>query len=252
MDWYLLAWKRAGDFYGRSRRKEYWMFTLFHFLASFGLLLFALALREFVSGTIPIAFYSVYSLLALIPSTTCAVRRLHDTDKSGWWLLIAAVPFIGLVLIVFLALEGDSGANKYGPDPKLSVQLSAPDSPAAAPAVPEPLVAAQSECGTSASNSSAAATTEVTTPASGASATFTATNEDLFIASKQDAYSATNEDYDAWNYHLAHRNPLSRRPGSSIKSEHDAFMAARFKARAAAVAQSHSAPVPAFAEGNPA
>jgi uncharacterized membrane protein YhaH (DUF805 family) len=250
MDWYLLAWKRAGDFYGRSRRKEYWMFTLFHFLVSFGLLLFALALREFVSGTIPIAFYSVYSLLALIPSTTCAVRRLHDTGKSGWWLLISAVPFVGLILIVFLVLEGDSGANPYGPDPKLSVQLSAPDSSTGAPAVSEFLVAAPSELSTPVFASSSAASSDVTTPAPDSSDPFIATNEDIFIASKHDAYSATNEDYDAWNYHLAHRSPLARRPGSSIKGEHDAFMAARIKARAAAAAQSHQAP--AFAESNPA
>jgi uncharacterized membrane protein YhaH (DUF805 family) len=251
MDWYLLAWKRAGDVYGRSRRKEYWMFSLFHFLVSFGLLLFALALREFVSGTMPVAFYSVYSLLALIPSTTCAVRRLHDTGKSGWWLLISAVPFIGLILIVFLVLEGDSGANQYGPDPKLSVQPSAPDFPTGAPAVSEFPVAAPSELSTPAFSSSAAAT-EVSAPASDASGPFTATNEDMFIASKHDTFSATNEDYDAWNYHLAHRNPLARRPGSSIKGEHDAFMAARIKARAAAAAQSNPAPTTACAESNPA
>jgi uncharacterized membrane protein YhaH (DUF805 family) len=220
MDWYLLAWKRAGDFYGRSRRKEYWMFTLFHFLVSVGLLLFAFALREFVNGTIPLTLYSVYSLLALIPSTTCAVRRLHDTGKSGWWLLISAVPFVGLILIVFLALDGDSGANEYGPDPKLSVRPSAPGSPTATPAIPVSF-AVSSEADTSASASSSAAS----------AATI---HEDVFIAATGDAFSATNEDYDAWNYHLAHRNPLSRRPGTSIKDEHDAFMAARIKARAAA------------------
>jgi hypothetical protein len=155
-----------------------------------------------------------------------------------------------LILIVFLVLEGDSGANPYGPDPKLSVQLSAPDSSTGAPAVSEFLVAAPSELSTPVFASSSAASSDVTTPAPDSSDPFVATNEDIFIASKHDAYSATNEDYDAWNYHLAHRSPLARRPGSSIKGEHDAFMAARIKARAAAAAQSHQAP--AFAESNPA
>jgi len=154
---------------------------------------------------------------------------------------------------VFLVLEGDSGSNQYGPDPKLSVQLSAPDSPTGAPAVSESLVAAPSESSSAAIvSSSAAAASEVSSVASDSSAPFTATNEDVFIASKHDALSATNEDYDAWNHHLAHRNPLSRKPGSSIKGEHDAFMAARIRARAAAAAQSHPAQTVAFAESNPA
>jgi uncharacterized membrane protein YhaH (DUF805 family) len=118
MKWYVLAWKRAGDFYGRSRRKEYWMFSLFHVLVSMLLAVTAVAIRAVGGGAIPIGIYTVYALLAIIPSTSCTVRRLHDTDKSGWWLLISMIPFVGLILIVFLIIDGDKGSNQYGPDPK--------------------------------------------------------------------------------------------------------------------------------------
>jgi uncharacterized membrane protein YhaH (DUF805 family) len=201
MDWYLLAWKRAGEFYGRSRRKEYWMFTLFHFLVSLGLLLFALAIREMVNGTTALAIYSVYSLLAVIPSTSCSVRRLHDTDKSGWWLLVSAIPLVGLIVLVFLVLDGDPGTNGYGSDPKQPAKVSAADPLNSAPG--EPVVFATNA-------------TELSTAAS---------------ATPAPSFVATVEDYDAWNYHLAHRNPLARRPGTTIKDEYEQFMARRAKSR---------------------
>ena len=63
---------------------------------------------------------AVYALAVLIPGLAVAVRRLHDTGKSGWWLLIGLVPLIGaIVLIVFMATEGEPGNNAYGPNPKL-------------------------------------------------------------------------------------------------------------------------------------
>lgn len=62
---------------------------------------------------------TIYSLAILIPSIAVGVRRLHDTDRSGWWLLIAFVPCIGgIVLLVFAIQEGTNGANEYGEDPK--------------------------------------------------------------------------------------------------------------------------------------
>ena len=61
----------------------------------------------------------IFSLATLIPGIAVGIRRLHDTDRSGWWLLIAFVPFIGaLVLLVFFLLDGTSGPNRFGPDPK--------------------------------------------------------------------------------------------------------------------------------------
>ncbi len=67
------------------------------------------------SGTIVM----IYSLAVLIPSLTVSVRRLHDTDRSGWWLLATFFPFLGaLVLLLFMVQEGDSKPNQYGPNPK--------------------------------------------------------------------------------------------------------------------------------------
>jgi uncharacterized membrane protein YhaH (DUF805 family) len=61
----------------------------------------------------------IYSLAVLVPGLAVGVRRLHDTDKSGWWLLIALIPLVGIiVLIVFFATDGQPGPNKYGPSEK--------------------------------------------------------------------------------------------------------------------------------------
>ncbi len=71
---------------------------------------------------------TVYSLAVLLPSIAVAIRRLHDTSRSGWWLLIALVPFIGaIVLIIFYALDSTPGANRYGPNPKGEIKQPAPD-----------------------------------------------------------------------------------------------------------------------------
>ena len=60
----------------------------------------------------------LYGLATFLPSLAVAVRRLHDTDKSGWYLLLSLVPFVSLVLFVFYLLEGNNGKNQYGNDPK--------------------------------------------------------------------------------------------------------------------------------------
>lgn len=61
----------------------------------------------------------VASLVLLLPSLAVGVRRLHDTDRTGWWLLIGVVPIIGaIVLIVFFVLDSTPGANRFGPNPK--------------------------------------------------------------------------------------------------------------------------------------
>jgi uncharacterized membrane protein YhaH (DUF805 family) len=63
--------------------------------------------------------YVLYALAVLIPGLAVGVRRLHDIDKSGWWMLIAFIPLIGgIVLLVFAVMEGTSGSNRFGPDPK--------------------------------------------------------------------------------------------------------------------------------------
>ena len=94
-------------FSGRAKRPEYWWFFLFCFVVS----LLLQAVHEGVSG--------LFSLLTLLPSLAVGARRLHDTARSGWWLLLWLVPVIGwIVMIVFLAQEGESGDNAYGSVPE--------------------------------------------------------------------------------------------------------------------------------------
>jgi uncharacterized membrane protein YhaH (DUF805 family) len=117
MNWYLQALKKYADFSGRARRKEYWFFVLFNIIISIVLSVIDVMLGL---GSHGIGILSgLYSLGVIIPSIAVGVRRLHDINKSGWWVLIVFVPFIGaLVLLVFALLKGTQGANDYGPDPK--------------------------------------------------------------------------------------------------------------------------------------
>ncbi len=121
MNWYLMAWKKYAEFSGRSRRKEYWMFTLFNLVIYLVLFVGGIAILK-GAGTI---LYCLYALAAFIPSLSVGVRRLHDTGKSGWVILIALIPFVGgIILTVFLASKGDSGPNEYGPDPMFPEQAA--------------------------------------------------------------------------------------------------------------------------------
>ena len=112
MDWYLMAFKKFADFSSRSRRSEYWYFVLFNFLISLVL--------GFVDGFLGTYILSIlYTVVIFIPSLAVGVRRLHDTTRSGWWMLIGLVPLIGfIVLIVFFAQDGHPGSNKWGRNPK--------------------------------------------------------------------------------------------------------------------------------------
>ena len=113
MNWYLGCWKKYAEFSGRARRQEYWMFFLFNILASI-----ALGVVDRILGTSG-SLGGLYSLAVLIPSLAVAARRLHDTDRSGWWQLIALIPLIGfIVLLVFLCSDSKPGENRFGPNPK--------------------------------------------------------------------------------------------------------------------------------------
>lgn len=112
------CFERYATFSGRARRAEFWWFTLFNLVASF--LLGLLDGLLFGYGA-PVAqpFATLYSLAVLLPSLAVAARRLHDTGRSAWWLLLLLVPLIGvLVLLFFYVTSGERGANAYGPDPK--------------------------------------------------------------------------------------------------------------------------------------
>jgi uncharacterized membrane protein YhaH (DUF805 family) len=137
MEWMLMPLRRYADFSGRSRRKEYWLFTLFLMLVyiSMGTVL---ALYAWVTGMFDLAtpgaagmtttfgiiivIFLIFILAILIPTIAVQVRRMHDQDKSGWWVLIAYIPVVnyigGIVLFVFMCIEGTKGENRFGPDPK--------------------------------------------------------------------------------------------------------------------------------------
>ena len=133
MEWMLLPLKRYARFSGRSRRREFWMFALFATI----LLVVALFLDNLfgfgtsshyakVGGYRAEAGFSANGgvlagavMLALLPSLAVEVRRLHDTDRSGWWILLGFIPLAGpIVLPVFFCLDGTRGSNRFGADPK--------------------------------------------------------------------------------------------------------------------------------------
>lgn len=112
MEWALLPFKRYAQFEGRSCRKEYWYFFLLNLAVGLvvGALEGALGLPNLLGALVSLAF--------LIPGIAVGVRRLHDTNRSGWWLLIGLIPVVGwIVIIVFLAQKGDAGSNRFGSDP---------------------------------------------------------------------------------------------------------------------------------------
>ena len=119
MNWYLEVLKKYAWFDGRSGKKEYWYFSLFSFI-----IIVVLSVIDMMTGTFNVTvglglLSGIYTLAVLIPSIAVSVRRLHDTDRSGWWFLINAIPLIGvIVFIIFTAQNGTPGDNQYGPNPK--------------------------------------------------------------------------------------------------------------------------------------
>jgi len=104
---------KYATFSGRAPRSEYWYFFLFLIIIN----IVASVLDSALFGDMPV-LYLVATLGLLVPSISAGVRRLHDTDKSGWWLLIGLIPLVGtIVLIVFLCQRGTVGPNRFGSDP---------------------------------------------------------------------------------------------------------------------------------------
>jgi uncharacterized membrane protein YhaH (DUF805 family) len=119
MNWYLEVMKKYAVFNGRARRKEYWYFVLFYIIITIVLVVIDRVIGSFSAEAGIGLLGGLYTLAVLIPSIAVAVRRLHDTDRSGWWLLIALIPLIGaIVLLVFLVQDGKPGENQYGSNPK--------------------------------------------------------------------------------------------------------------------------------------
>lgn len=115
MDWFLVALKKYAVFSGRARRKEYWMFFLFCLIIGF-VLGFIEGLSGMASKSGQSILGGIFQLAVLMPSIAVGVRRMHDTDHSGWWVL---VPIANLV---FAVREGTRGDNRFGPDPKESAE----------------------------------------------------------------------------------------------------------------------------------
>lgn len=111
--WKKVVLENYAQFEGRARRSEYWWFVLANFCIAFVLYLLGEAMSLFT------VVAALYSLAVLIPGIAVAIRRLHDTGKSGWMLLIGLVPFVGaIILIVFMATDSQRGTNQYGPSEK--------------------------------------------------------------------------------------------------------------------------------------
>lgn len=129
LNWMILPYKRYFEFSGRSRRKEYWLFTLFYFLVSVAISIvfgtpsyeqagFYAGFSTELSGTGGMV-QNLFGLASLIPSLAVSVRRLHDQDRSGWLLLLIFIPLLGwFALFVLMCLNGTRGRNRFGPDPK--------------------------------------------------------------------------------------------------------------------------------------
>ena len=134
MEWMLMPYRRYFDFSGRSRRKEYWMFILLF------VIVYAVAFALMFAGgysmsptmttseppaemggmaMLGFAILGIFVLASFIPAIAVQIRRFHDQDRSGWFVLLNFIPYLGsLIVLVFMCLEGTKGANRFGPDPK--------------------------------------------------------------------------------------------------------------------------------------
>jgi len=104
-------------FSGRASRSEFWYFALFVVIALLVLGIIEAIIVSAQPDAVPFLTL-VFNLATFLPQLAVSVRRLHDIDKSGWWVLLGAVPLIGfIVLLIWYARRGSAGANAYGPDP---------------------------------------------------------------------------------------------------------------------------------------
>jgi uncharacterized membrane protein YhaH (DUF805 family) len=119
MYWYLKVLKQYGDFKGRARRKEYWMFGLMNMIFVVLAIILDNILRITISGEVYGPFYTLYVLATLVPGFAVGARRLHDVGKSAWMFLILLIPVVGAIwLLVLTCSNSQDGTNKWGKNPK--------------------------------------------------------------------------------------------------------------------------------------
>jgi len=119
MRWYIKVFKNYAVFRGRAGLKEYWCFALFNIIINL-----CLALVDSKTGNLAAEarlglFGTIYNVVILIPTIAVSVRRLHDTNRKGWWVLLGLIPIIGtIILLVYLVQDSDPGENRYGRCPR--------------------------------------------------------------------------------------------------------------------------------------
>ena len=121
MEWFIKCIKQYADFKGRARRKEYWMFFLIYLALGFLVTFAAIPIDVILEteGIIYITVMCLFVLAFIVPIYAVTVRRLHDTGRSGWWILINFIPYIGGIwLFVLTCLDSEPGTNKWGENPK--------------------------------------------------------------------------------------------------------------------------------------
>ena len=118
-----ICFRKYVDFSGRAPRSEYWYWTLFHVLS-----LMAAVFVDFYIISNPTGYFLIVAfVITFLPSFAVLVRRLHDIDKAGWWVLLSVVPYVGAIaLLIFCIIGGTPGPNRFGPDP-FALPDSAPE-----------------------------------------------------------------------------------------------------------------------------
>lgn len=118
MKWYFHALRKYAVFKGRARRREYWIFELMNTVIALALFVLAVAVGK-AGAPYFLSLPFLYIAAMAIPSLAGLIRRLHDTNRSGWWVLISMVPLVGpLILLAMTLTDSDPGENRFGPNPK--------------------------------------------------------------------------------------------------------------------------------------
>jgi uncharacterized membrane protein YhaH (DUF805 family) len=121
MNEFLKVVKNYVGFSGRAGRREYWMFFLVYILIYFGLAILTAIMPNMLAKLLGLVTV-VFAVGLFIPSVAVGVRRLHDTDHSGWWMLLMIVPLAGLYILYLLIIEGTNGANRFGESPVAMIE----------------------------------------------------------------------------------------------------------------------------------